>query len=75
MAETWAIQYIERHPKLKLSSFVLMVQKCNLVKILVFRAKYICTDDTLKNDLQNIRNILKDNRFPDKFIEKYAHST
>ena len=44
-----------------------MVQKRNLV----FRAKNICTEDTLKDELQDIRNILRDNGFPDKFIEKH----
>ena len=48
-----------------------MVQKQNLVENFVFRAKNICTEDTLKDELQNIRNILRNNGFPDKFIEKH----
>ena len=62
---SWTGQYVN------FSSFVPMVQKRNLVKNLVFRAKNICTEDTLKDELQNIRNILRDNGFPDKFIEKH----
>ena len=62
---SWTGQYVN------FSSFVLMVQKHNLVKNLVFRAKNICTEDTLKDELENIRNILRDYWFPDKFIEKH----
>ena len=58
---SWTGQYVN------FSSFVPMVQKRNLV----FRAKNICTEDTLKDELQDIRNILRDNGFPDKFIEKH----
>ena len=47
-----------------------MVHKRNLGENLVFRSKNICTEDTLKDELENIGNILRDNGFPDKFIEK-----
>ena len=52
-------------------SYLPLVQKRNLVENLVFRTKNICPDDTLRNELQNIGNILRGNGFPDKFIEKH----
>ena len=67
---SWTGQYVN------LSSFMPIVQKRNLVKNLDFRAQIICAKDKLKDELQNIRNILRDNEFSDKFIEKHmvAHT-
>ena len=54
------------------SNFVPLQHKRNLVRCLVQRARNICTDDTLDDELAFIHNTLRLNGYPDRFIDK-AH--
>ena len=65
---TWVGQYTH------FSSFVPMQHKRNLVRCLVHRARNICTDDTLDDELAFIHNTLRLNGYPDRFIVKHMKS-
>ena len=41
-----------------------------MIRNLTSRARYICSEDTLNNELQNLRNIFRDNGYPERFIER-----
>ncbi|CAI2735413.1 unnamed protein product [Schistosoma spindalis] len=45
--------------------------KRNLIKILTHRARRICSEDTIEEELAKIRNILSTNGYPLKFIDKH----
>ncbi|CAH8435813.1 unnamed protein product [Dicrocoelium dendriticum] len=62
---TWNGQYIH------FASFVPISQKRNLVRCLTERARRICTDDTLSDELSFIRNVLERNGYPEKFIQRH----
>nr|CAH8870068.1 unnamed protein product [Trichobilharzia regenti] len=55
-------------------SFVPLKYKRNLVKCLAHRARLICSDDCLNEELKIIRELLRKNGYPDKFIEKNINS-
>ena len=38
---------------------------------LAYRARAICSEDTLKDELQNIQGILKENGYPDQFVKRH----
>ena len=62
--KTYSGQYIN------FNSFVPIRLKRNLVSNLTFRARYICSEDTLTAELDNLKNIFMDNGYPNRFIEK-----
>ncbi|CAH8493014.1 unnamed protein product [Dicrocoelium dendriticum] len=62
---TWTGQYTH------FASFVPMSQKRNLVRCLTERARKICTEDTLSDELSFIRSVLEQNGYPDKFIRRH----
>ena len=62
--KTWNGQYTN------FKSFVPIRQKQNLVRCITFRARNICSDDTLEQELAFIKNIFRENGYPDRFIEK-----
>ena len=62
--QTHSGQYINFH------SFVPMRDKRNLVKSLTYRAHKICSEDTLENELKNVRSMLQDNGYPERFLDK-----
>ena len=64
---TWTGQYTHFH------SFVPMNNKRNLVKILVSRACRICSVDSIDAELGNIRQILLQNGYPEKFLDAHTH--
>lgn len=61
---TWTGQYTH------FNSFVPVKQKRNLVHCLRDRAIRICTPDSLDEELKSIRNTLRLNGYPDRFINK-----
>ena len=61
---TWVGQYTH------FNSFVPLRYKRNLVRCLSSRARNICTDDTLNEELQFIGSTLRENGYPDQFISK-----
>ena len=60
---TWTGQYIN------FNSFVPLIYKRNLIRCLAYRARRICTHDTIENELVELHNILLKNGYPDKFIQ------
>ena len=62
---TWVGQYTHFH------SFVPLRYKRNLVRCLAYRAKSICSPDTLENELGFIKSTLLDNGYPEKFIRMH----
>ena len=59
---TWAGQYTH------FQSFVPLRYKLNLIKTLTYRAKRICSQDTLDNELAHIADVLVDNGYPKRFV-------
>nr|CAH8823398.1 unnamed protein product [Trichobilharzia regenti] len=51
-------------------SFVPLKYKRNLIKCLVHRARAICSDDCLDEELNNIERLLSENGYPEKFTDK-----
>ncbi|CAH8868003.1 unnamed protein product [Trichobilharzia szidati] len=51
-------------------SFVPLKYKRNLIKCLVHRAREICSDECLDEELNNIQRLLRENGYPEKFIDK-----
>ena len=62
---TWTGQYTH------FSSFVPLKYKRNLVKCLAYRARHICTPDTLDYELTFIRKTLSENGYPDNFVRRH----
>ena len=51
-------------------SFCTKLQKINLIKCLVQRAKKICTPGELLTELDQLRTILRNNGYPDRNVER-----
>ena len=64
---TWSGQYTH------FQSFVPMQQKRNLVKCLAYRARRICSPETLEEELKFVSSVLRQNGYPDRFIDKYLN--
>ena len=62
--KTYSGQYIN------FNSFVPIRIKRNLVSNLTLRARYICSEDTLTDELDNLKNIFRDNGYQNRFIER-----
>ncbi|CAH8502173.1 unnamed protein product [Dicrocoelium dendriticum] len=62
---TWTGQYTNFH------SAVPLQHKRSLIRSLAFRARSICTPDTVNEELQRISDTLRENGYPDKFIMKH----
>ncbi|BHF66006.1 hypothetical protein SprV_0200902000 [Sparganum proliferum] len=60
--KTWTGQYINFH------SFVPLNIKRNLVQGLAARVRRICSPETVDAELQQLRNILHENGYPERFI-------
>ncbi|BHF62726.1 hypothetical protein SprV_0200571200 [Sparganum proliferum] len=60
--KTWTGQYINFH------SFVPLNIKRNLVQGLAARVRRICSPETVDAELQQLRNILNENGYPERFI-------
>ncbi|CAH8484591.1 unnamed protein product [Schistosoma mattheei] len=56
---------------LNFNSFCPISYKKALVKTLFYRAEKICTTDKLEEELMNVEKCLKENFYPQKFIDKY----
>ena len=59
---TWTGQYTN------FRSFVPLRQKRNLVQTLAFRARRICSADALEDQLLQIARVLKENGYPERFV-------
>ncbi|CAH8643572.1 unnamed protein product [Schistosoma mattheei] len=56
---------------LNFNSFCPLSYKKALVKTLFYRAEKICTTDKLEEELMKVEKCLRDNFYPQKFIDKY----
>ena len=63
---TWTGQYLH------FTSFTPLKEKRALVKTLFSRARKICSDDSLGNELQLIKDTLLTNGYPERFINKHS---
>lgn len=61
---TWNGQYTH------FASFVPLSQKRKLVRCLTERATKICSENTLQDELQFIRNLFERNGYPEKFVRR-----
>jgi hypothetical protein len=61
---TWIGQYIHFY------SFVPLKRKRNLIKNLAFRARKICSSDTVEQELRFLHNVFLKNGYPEQFIRK-----
>ena len=61
---TWTGRYTSFH------SFVPLQIKRNLIKTLAYRARRICSKETLEAEFNLISNTLAENGYPAKFINK-----
>ena len=52
------------------NNFVPMRYKRNLIKNLTARARKICSEDTLGAELQHLKDIFRENGYPERFIER-----
>ena len=50
-------------------SFVPLSYKRNLISTLMFRARKICTTDTIDDEIKKIENVLYENGYPEKFVK------
>ncbi|VDP69703.1 unnamed protein product [Echinostoma caproni] len=64
---TWTGQYIH------FASFVPL--KRNLVRSLAARARYVCSEESLPQELENIKLTLVSNGYPERFIQKNPSET
>ena len=55
-------------------SFCPLSRKINLIKTLTHRALMICSDCTLKGELQNISEILLDNGYPKSVVDRHINN-
>nr|VZI46743.1 unnamed protein product [Spirometra erinaceieuropaei] len=62
--KTWSGQYTN------FASFVPLQQKRNLVRCLAQRARKICSTDSIEEELRKIQDFLRENGYPERFIEK-----
>ncbi|BHF85905.1 hypothetical protein SprV_1002908000 [Sparganum proliferum] len=62
--KTWSGQYTN------FASFVPLQQKRNLVRCLAQRARRICSTDSIEEELRKIQDFLRENGYPERFIEK-----
>ena len=62
---TWTGQYTH------FNSFVPLKIKRNLVQSLCARTRNICSDDVLEEELNALRNTLRANGYPDRFLDKH----
>ncbi|BHF76073.1 hypothetical protein SprV_0501917100 [Sparganum proliferum] len=62
--KTWSGQYTN------FASFVPLQQKRNLVRCLAQRARKICSTDSIEEELRKIQDFLRENEYPERFIEK-----
>nr|VZI29392.1 unnamed protein product [Spirometra erinaceieuropaei] len=60
--KTWTGQYVNFH------SFVPLIIKRNLVQGLAARVRRICSPEAIEEELQQLRNTLRENGYPDRFI-------
>nr|VZI10121.1 unnamed protein product [Spirometra erinaceieuropaei] len=60
--KTWTGQYVNFH------SFVPLNIKRNLVRGLATRVRRICSPEAIEEELQQLRNTLRENGYPDRFI-------
>nr|VZH93636.1 unnamed protein product [Spirometra erinaceieuropaei] len=60
--KTWTGQYVNFH------SFVPLNIKRNLVQGLAARVRRICSPEAIEEELQQLRNTLRENGYPDRFI-------
>ncbi|BHF66361.1 hypothetical protein SprV_0200937700 [Sparganum proliferum] len=60
--KTWTGQYVNFH------SFVPLNIERNLVQRLAARVRRICSPETIEEELQKLRNTLRENGYPDRFI-------
>ncbi|CAH8681898.1 unnamed protein product [Schistosoma haematobium] len=65
---TWSGLYLNYH------SFCPMSYKKGIVRTLFDRAQKICSKEYLNDEINLITNVLRDNEYPLKFIQKYAKS-
>ena len=63
---TWTGQYLH------FRSFVPLSYKRGLVRTLFNRARAICSDDTLEDELALLTEVLRENGYPSKFINKFS---
>jgi hypothetical protein len=63
---TWSGQYLHFH------SFAPIRYKRGLVRTLFERARRICTNDTLEDELRFLRHTLGENAYPSSFISKFS---
>ncbi|MGL4481483.1 MAG: reverse transcriptase domain-containing protein, partial [Lactococcus garvieae] len=61
---TWTGQYTH------FNSYVPLSQKRNLVRTLAYRARRICSNDTVEDELLHIIDILKNNGYPERFVSR-----
>jgi hypothetical protein len=66
---TWSGQYLHFH------SFAPIRYKRGLVKTLFERARRICTEDTLAEEMRFLKNTLQENGYPPRFISKFSKPT
>nr|VZI30814.1 unnamed protein product [Spirometra erinaceieuropaei] len=62
--KTWSGQYTN------FASFVPLQQKRNLVRCLAQRSRKICSTDSIEEELRKIQDFLRENGYPERFIEK-----
>ncbi|BHF83099.1 hypothetical protein SprV_0802624100 [Sparganum proliferum] len=62
--KTWSGQYTN------FASFVPLQQKRNLVRCLAQRARKICSTDSIEEEFRKIQEFLRENGYPERFIEK-----
>ena len=62
---TWTGQYTH------FQSFTPLQYKINLVKCLSHRIKLLCSEDTVESEIDILKNTLRRNGYPDKFVKKY----
>ncbi|CAH8627432.1 unnamed protein product, partial [Dicrocoelium dendriticum] len=62
--KTWTGQYTN------FSSFVPLKYKRNLVHCLTSRARKICSEDALEDEMKSIQNTLRENGYPERFIQR-----
>ncbi|BHF73981.1 hypothetical protein SprV_0401706500 [Sparganum proliferum] len=60
--KTWTGQYVNFH------SFVPLNIKRNLVQGLAARVRRICSPEAIEEELQQLRNTVRENGYPDRFI-------
>ena len=65
-------QFIEKTLYNNFQSFSPKTYKINLVKTLFSRARQLCSPEHLQQEVTSLRQILKNNGYPDWFVDKYS---